>query len=253
MCCFVLQGLCVSVSIFVCVCVCNLSGSSDQEEQWATRTANVSHVWCATRGTFIMGGKSNSHTCMQCHPHDTDEWGRYGQLRFGQSLNWPGTSRFPLPPTDINVYTNFHSQKTAAIFPPVCKGKVCIEGIRQVPPLWHWYRASCDSESNHAHKHPNTQHPPVPPPPTPTPHCGPRILFKPSNCTFWAFTILTSYASAAGLHGRDQLKWKGPHSSFLLRPPKLWTQIELPPSPDVSRGGGGGVVLRPQQCVYVCV
>lgn len=57
-----------------------------------------------------------------------------------------------------------------------------------------------------------------------------QILCNSSNCTFWGFTILTSYVSATGLCWRDQLKWKGPTCPSCYDPPRCGHRSGCPSS-----------------------
>lgn len=232
---FSLQGLYVGVC-FLCVCEWPL------RPRWAVRTTNVNHVWCATCGIFITEESQKvTHACNTI---------LVTRMNGGDMVSWGWTkSQLPLnlllppPPTHINVYTNSHNEKLQ-VFSPKCTGCIWVTTDKLPPPkLWshvigqavtHTAKA-CTQTPKHVDTPVDTNRSGLNPP-----HAirGPADPLQPQQLYILRFMILTSYVSATGLHGRDQLKWKGPYSSFLLRPPKLWTQLKFP----TSRCESGGIL-----------
>lgn len=114
------------------------------------------HMW-----NFHYRGKSNSHTCMQHHPHDKDEWEEIWSAEVGQSLSCPTTSCFPTPPTHTWMCTQFLTVKNCKYFSQSAQRlhsqRVTSENLGHLvsnpaPILWDkfWH-----IQQKHAHKQPN--------------------------------------------------------------------------------------------------
>lgn len=190
----------------------------------------------------------HTHTCMQHHPHDKDEWGRYGQLRLGKVSAAPGPPAFHHHPHTLMLTQILTAKKFKIFTPPAPKvqrgegGNIYSElrqktSVTSSLTLCPYYMTKCDTYSKsrhtntkHVHMLVDTNSPPPPTPPAPMYPGALRIPCNSSNCTFWGFTILTSYVSATGLHWRDQLKRKGPTRPSCYDPPRCGHRSGCPSS-----------------------
>lgn len=165
--------------------------------------------------------------------------GETWSVEVGQSLSCPRTSCFPPPPTKVIVYMNSHSKKLQVFFQSTKRRErlhlqwVTSENVGHLAPLLQDYcKTKCDTYSKSMLTNTKHGHPPVDTnSPTPSMYSGAlQIPCNSSNCTFWGFTILTSYVSATGLCRRDQLKWKGPTCPSCYDPPRCGHRSGCPSS-----------------------
>lgn len=150
---------------------------------------------------FHYRGKSNGHTCMQRHPHDKDEWGRYGQLRLGKVSAAPGPPAFHRHPHALMFTQILAVKRNCKYFPQesaegievaFTAGYVRKSKVASSLTLLPRYGTSADTDSKSMHTNTQTMlthqwiqiglnSPPAPPP---MQSGAPQIPCNPSNCTF---------------------------------------------------------------------
>lgn len=104
---------------------------------------------------------------MQHHPHDKDEWGRYGQLRLGKVSAAPGPPAFHHHPHTLMLTQILTAKKLKFFTPPAPKvqrgegGNIYSElrqktSVTSSLTLCPYYMTKCDTYSKS--RHTNTKH-----------------------------------------------------------------------------------------------